>query len=394
MLIWVDIGRLILREVAGYRMAWHTSGLSAQKFLCSATVCASAAFAGVKLFRKIQAFEAVRPELRSPRLFFPLSATNRIKTRLISNLFSRPTPLPPGVAVSESVVTFSSLHIKNETLLLQKYWDICEPVRSMFDAIHVRNYVPCANESTHKNLASGAIDGVIVWFHGGGLISGSYSNSDRYCGQLAKDTNCLVVSGEYRCAPDFPFPHAFIDCSLALLYAFTIAKMHSVPLIVSGVSAGGGLAAAVAQLAADVGIPVAYQALVYPMLDSRTGRYTSAGRGDFVWTPSANRFGWRSYLQDMRNVRDLAISRYAVPAQRGEWGEWGDLAPAWIGCGDLDLFFEENKRYAQCLQSAGVPTTFYTVEGMYHGADMSVPYAPVMKDFYQSMLQEIRRVTS
>lgn len=372
-------------------MALGPSGRSFQKLLSAAAACGAVTFAGVRIFRKMRAFHAVRPELRSRRLFFPLSATNRLKTRIISSLFSRPTQLPPGVAVSESIVTFSSLHIESETLLLQKYWDICEPVRSMFDSIRVRNYFPCANGGARKNLMSSSIDGVIVWFHGGGLISGSYSNSDRYCGQLAKDTNCLVVSGEYRCAPDFPFPHAFIDCSLALLYGFEIAKMSGVPLILSGVSAGGGLASAVAQLAADVGIPVVFQALVYPMLDSRTGKRTFAGRGDFVWKPSANRFGWTSYLQGIDAIRNLPISQYAIPARRGEYR---NLAPAWIGCGDLDLFFDENKKYAQRLRDSGVRTTFYTVEGMYHGADMSVPYAPAMRDFYQSMLQEIRRVTN
>ena len=106
-------------------------------------------------------------------------------------------------------------------------------------------------------------------------------------------------------------------------------------------------AAAVAQRSHDEGIPLRAQVLVYPMLDDRTAlREDHAGRGRFLWTPSSNRFGWTAYLG--REPRMSDAPEYAAPARRADLT---GLPPAWVGVGELDLFYDEDVDYAERLKS-------------------------------------------
>ena len=149
---------------------------------------------------------------------------------------------------------------------------------------------------------------------------------------------------------------------------------------------GGGLAAAVAQRAFDEGIPLRAQALVYPMIDDRTAlRDDLAGRGELTWSPKSNRFGWTAYLG--REPRLSDAPEYAAPARRTDVA---GLPPAWIGVGDLDVFYDEDVAYAEKLKAAGVPCELVTVAGMYHGADGIVQKASSMRDFRASMVEHLR----
>ena len=144
-------------------------------------------------------------------------------------------------------------------------------------------------------------------------------------------------------------------------------------IAVYGASAGGGLAAAIAQRSFDEGIALRAQALGYPMLDDRTAlRDDHAGRGELTWSPSSNRFAWTAYLG--REPRLSDAPEYAAPARRADVA---GLAPAWIGVGELDLFYEECVAYAERLTAAGVPCELVTVPGMYHGADQHRPESVV-----------------
>jgi acetyl esterase/lipase len=124
-------------------------------------------------------------------------------------------------------------------------------------------------------------------------------------------------------------------------------------IAVGGASAGGGLAAALAQLVHDEGsVELAFQLLVYPMLDDRTVSRTAPAPRDLrVWTPASNRFGWSSYLGTRPGGRQAPP--YAVPARREDLG---GLAPVWIGVGTEDLFYDEDSEYARRLTAAGVST--------------------------------------
>ncbi|MCK6525756.1 alpha/beta hydrolase, partial [Myxococcota bacterium] len=156
---------------------------------------------------------------------------------------------------------------------------------------------------------------------------------------------------------------------------------------VGGASAGAGLAAALAQRAVDEGLPVAFQLLIYPMLDDRT--VTRAGIDDRehrIWSQSSNRLGWTAYLGQPPGAAQLPP--YAAPARRESLR---GLPPAWIGVGTLDLFHDEDLAYAQRLSDAGVPVERLVVPGAYHGFDGVQGGAPVSMAFRASAKEALRR---
>jgi acetyl esterase/lipase len=222
------------------------------------------------------------------------------------------------------------------------------------------------------------------------MVLGVPEQSNVVASRLARDLGVLVVVVDYRLAPEDPFPAPLDDCIDALAWIHDHAAELGVDparVAVGGDSAGGGLAAAVAQRAHDEGGPaIAFQALVYPMLDDRTVlRSDHQGRGDLVWTAKDNAFGWTAYLG--RPPRPDAPPPYAAPARRGDLA---GLPPAWIGVGDLDLFYEEDVDYAQRLQAAGVPCELHVVAGMYHAADNFAAEAEASAAFHASLTAALR----
>jgi acetyl esterase/lipase len=103
------------------------------------------------------------------------------------------------------------------------------------------------------------------------------------------------------------------------------------------------------------------------------------------WTPASNRFGWTAYLG--RGPRISDAPEYAAPARRTDLT---GLPPAWVGVGELDLFYDEDVDYAEKLRASGVPCTLVTVSGMYHGADGLAPKALWLKDFRSGMVDHLR----
>jgi acetyl esterase/lipase len=231
---------------------------------------------------------------------------------------------------------------------------------------------------------------VLVWLHGGGRVSGDPVTDHRLCSHLASEAGVLVVSAEYRLAPEHPFPAALDDTMTVLRWVHESAAALGVDparIAVGGPSAGGGLAAETAQRAHDEGVPVAFQLLVYPMLDDRTVAVDDQGRGRLVWTATSNRYGWSAYLEHPAGQTESRP--YAVAARREDLA---GLAPAWIGVGDLDLFFNEDVDYAQRLQAAGVAVQLDIVPGMYHGADVFLPRQPAsMQSFWQRMADALAK---
>jgi acetyl esterase/lipase len=142
------------------------------------------------------------------------------------------------------------------------------------------------------------------------------------------------------------------------------------------------------QRAHDHGLPVRFQLLLYPMLDDRTAlRRDHGGRGRIAWTPRSNRYAWTSYLG--HEPRADEPRRYAAAARRGNLA---GLPPAWIGVGDLDLFYEEDLDYARRLRDAGVPVTLRLEPGMYHAAELELQATvPTMRAFQQAMFDALAR---
>lgn len=230
----------------------------------------------------------------------------------------------------------------------------------------------------------------LLHIHGGGYILGTPDMSDAQNRLLAKEIDCVVVSVDYRLAPDTPFPGPVEDCYAALKWLHASAAELGVDagrIAIGGESAGGGLAAALGLLARDRGeVPVAIQMLNFPMIDDRTGASADLNPyvGEFVWTPESNQFGWASLLGRAPGGDD--VSPYAAPA-RAE--NLAGLPPTFIAVGALDLFLEENIEYARRLMRAGVPTELHVYPGAYHGFPWAVD-ARVTKAFRRDYTEALR----
>ncbi|MEO6093705.1 MAG: alpha/beta hydrolase [Novosphingobium sp.] len=213
----------------------------------------------------------------------------------------------------------------------------------------------------------------LLHIHGGGMVIGSARLMPHGPSTLAASIGLPVASVEYRLAPETPFPGPQEDCYAALAWmARDAAELGIDPsrIGVTGESAGGLLAAAVAQMARDRGGPkLAAQILVYPMLDHRVGGDADPWRnrhtGEFVWTRKSNQFGWESLRGDY--LPNDARKGWFSPSLADDVA---GLPPTWIGVGNLDLFFDEDLDYARRLVDAGVPVELHAYPGAFHGFDM------------------------
>ena len=229
----------------------------------------------------------------------------------------------------------------------------------------------------------------VLFLHGGGMCAGSAQLEVEPAARVARAAGAVVVSPNYRLAPEDPFPAALDDCWATLQWM--VKQAHSLGvdpgrIAVCGTSAGGGLAAAVAQRALDDGVALRAQALVSPMLDDRTAlRDDLVGRGELTWSPRSNRWAWTAYLG--REPRHADAPDYAAPARRADFT---GLPPAWIGVGDLETFHDECLAYAEKLRLAAVPCELVSVPGMYHTAEGVARKAPSMKKFHAGMVEFLR----
>ena len=227
----------------------------------------------------------------------------------------------------------------------------------------------------------GSTGAALLWIHGGGFLIGAPRQDDRRCFRYALELGLVVVSVDYRLAPEHPFPAALEDCLAAWRWLQASAAELGVEparTVVAGESAGGGLAATLVQRIHDLGgVQPAAQVLLCPMLDDRTAaRLELDPIRHRVWNNRSNRSGWSSYLGHPPG--GPAVQEYASAARRDDLA---GLPPAWIGVGDIDLFCEEDRAYAERLDSAGVPCELHVVEMAPHGFESLVPAAPVSRDF-------------
>lgn len=204
--------------------------------------------------------------------------------------------------------------------------------------------------------------------HGGGYVLGTPEIGDAANRSLCAELGCVVVSVDYRLAPETRFPGALEDCYCALAWLHVNAGQLGVDrdrIAIGGESAGGGHAAALAILTRDRGeYRVCLQSLDSPMLDDRTGSTAEPHPycGEFIWTAGDNRFGWRALLGVEPGAPDVPAG--AVPARVADLR---GLPPAFIFVGALDLFMEEDLEYARRLTRAGVSTELHVIPGAFHG---------------------------
>lgn len=227
----------------------------------------------------------------------------------------------------------------------------------------------------------------VLWIHGGGMVIGDASIDDAFCARLRDELGAVVVSVDYRLAPEHPFPVPLEDCWTALRWLAEQPGIDPARIALAGASAGAGLAAALALLARDRGdIRPAFQLLIYPMLDDRTAlRYTDERRLR-LWNQRSNRFGWSAYVGPAAGSAGVPV--LAAPARHPDLA---GLPPAWIGVGTNDLFHDEDVAYAKRLADAGVDCTLEVIPGAYHGFEGREPRARVSREFVDGQVAALRR---
>jgi acetyl esterase/lipase len=230
----------------------------------------------------------------------------------------------------------------------------------------------------------------MLWMHGGGYVLGTVEQDEASNIGLCRSLNLVIAAVDYRLALEHPYPAPLEDCYSALRWLHESAASLNVStnhIAVGGASAGAGLAAGLALLAHDRNeLLVAFQLLIYPMLDDRTTlRSDSEERNLRLWSTASNRFGWRSYLGCEPGGDD--VPDYAAPGRRQDMR---GLPKAWIGVGTCDLFHDEDVEYARRLQHAGVPCVLEVVNGAFHGFELAGANLPVVRNFRENYASSLR----
>jgi len=272
-----------------------------------------------------------------------------------------------------------------------------DPAESYPDVARQERHVPGAPGDPevrvlcYEKVGRSSPTAALLWIHGGGYVLGTADADDLTCRQLASETGAVVVSVDYRLAPETPAPGPLNDCYAALAWAYGAATelgLDPTRFLVGGASAGGGLAACLSLLARDRGdIPISLQVLIYPMLDDRTASTVQPHpyAGEFIWKPSDNRFGWAALLGGQPGGDDVSpyVAAARVPTTAG-------LPATFISVGSLDLFAEEDIAYATRLIREGVLVELHVYPGAYHGFNM-VPFARLTQAYVRDYLDAINR---
>jgi triacylglycerol lipase len=210
----------------------------------------------------------------------------------------------------------------------------------------------------------GPLPGVVT-IHGGGYVMGSYDMDDPVLDRWCPALGVIGISVDYRLAPETSYPGPLDDCYAALAWTHAHADELGVDpgrIGVYGVSAGGGLAAALTLLARDRGeVPLAFSLLDCPMLDDRGVTPSVRAAGLYVWGAESNRFGWQSYLGALYGSDE--VPPYAAAARATDLA---GLPPTCVVVGSIDGFRDEDINYAQRLNQAGVPCEVHVIAGMPH----------------------------
>jgi len=238
--------------------------------------------------------------------------------------------------------------------------------------VGVRVYVPTARPGT-------AVPAVL-YIHGGGFFLGSIDTEHGGAARLAQELGVVVVSVEYRLAPEHPFPAGLEDCYAALVWLHEHVEELGVDparVAVNGGSAGGGLAAGLALLARDRGGPaICFQYLGIPELDDRLDTPSMRQFHDTpMWSRPAAEKSWEWYLGDAWGSDD--ISPYAAPARATDVA---GLPPAYISTMEFDPLRDEGILYALKLLAAGVSVELHSFPGTFHGSAVAITAAVTRRE--------------
>jgi acetyl esterase/lipase len=223
------------------------------------------------------------------------------------------------------------------------------------------------------------------------MVIGSPVDDQQLSIRLVDELRCVIVSVDYRLAPEHPYPAPVEDGYAGLIWTAASAAALGIDpgrLAIGGKSAGAGLAAAAALMVRDRGGPaIALQMLLAPMLDDRNSTASSRQvTAITVWDRHMNLRGWQAFLGSLFGAEDLPP--YASP---GRVDDLGELPPTFIDVGTADLFRDEALEYATRLGRGGVPTEFHLWPGAYHGWDTWTPGAAISQATWRLRIEALRR---
>ncbi len=255
------------------------------------------------------------------------------------------------------------------------------PGRSGDPPVPVRVYRPRTDSSRPRPA--------LVEIHGGGFMLGDIEMMDPWCQRVAAEVDAVVVSVEYRLAPEHPFPAAVEDCYAAL--AWTAAQAGELDVDadrigIGGQSAGGGLAAGTALLARDRGGPgLCFQLLEIPELDHRLETPSMRAFTDTpLWNLPNAQWSWRHYLG---GSGDAEVSPYASPAIAKDLA---GLPPAYVSTMEFDPLRDEGIEYALRMLQAGVSVELHSYPGTFHGSGL-LPHADASRRNLDEVIAVLRR---
>ncbi len=257
------------------------------------------------------------------------------------------------------------------------------PAQGSQPAVPIRIYSPMT--------AAGAPRPCIFEIHGGGFMFGTLDMMDGWCDAIAASVDAVVVSVDYRLAPEHPFPAGIDDCYAALRWTADNAKSLGIDLkrlAIAGQSAGGGLAAGLALMARDKGGPaICYQLLEIPEIDDRLDTPSMMAFQD---TPFWNRpnavWSWKHYLgANHKGVPSI----YAAPS-RATVKQLAGLPPAYVSTMEFDPLRDEGLRYAMGMLEAGVSVELHNYAGTFHGSAF-VPGAEPSRRNAEEIVAILRR---
>lgn len=232
----------------------------------------------------------------------------------------------------------------------------------------------------------------IYYIHGGGMVMGDRWNGVLGLAEWTQRLNAVIVTVEYRLAPEYPDPIPVEDCYAGLVWTADDSEELGIDpgrLMVAGASAGGGLAAGTALLARDrQGPALCAQLLMCPMLDDRdstvsTVQFDGAG----TWSRGSNATGWTALLGERRGSENVSI--YAAPARAADVA---GLPPTYIDCGSAEVFRDEDVAYATSIWSAGGQAELHVWAGGFHGFDVFAPDSRVSSQAVATRNNWIARV--
>jgi len=282
----------------------------------------------------------------------------KIKFLLLLNKFTKKTNL--------KTVTANELRL-NSNRLINKYSKYFEyPKEKVFS---ISNKVLNINNSNEVKVRiykskDDNDQAVIMYFHGGGFVVGNLESHDSTCRRLAKQNSCIVVSVDYRLAPEHQFPAAIEDCYNASCWVYSNAETIGADkkkLIVMGDSAGGNLATVITMMARDKGFPlISYQILICPLLDV-TLSMNSINTLSKGYILNKDLLSW-FILNYCGNIKDLKQA-YLSPLFSNNLN---NLPPALIITGEYDPLKDEGRAYAKKLKDSGNKVSFKEYKGMIH----------------------------